>query len=84
MQLHVSGWSTDLDREQVEGLSLARRALQDASDDPGVLVWSGYVLAYFGENIDAAIELVDRALTLNPSFAQGWYWSGWLRLGGAT
>jgi adenylate cyclase len=38
------------------------------------------VLAYFGEDIDAAIKLIDHALTLNPSFADGWYWSGWLRL----
>ena len=41
---------------------------------------SGYVLAYFGEDIDAAIRLTEHALTLNPSFADGWYWSGWLRL----
>jgi adenylate cyclase len=80
MQLHVSGWSTDLDREKDEGINLARRALQVTRDDPSVLVWSGYVLAYFGEDIDAAIELIDHALALNPSFAHGWYWSGWLRL----
>jgi len=82
LQLHVSGWSTDLDRDQGEGVNLARRALQVAGDDPGVLAWSAYVLAYFGENIDAAIELIDRALALNPSFALGWYWNGWLRLWG--
>jgi len=38
------------------------------------------VLAYFGEDIDAAIELLDRALAINPSFARGWVTSGWLRL----
>jgi TolB-like protein/class 3 adenylate cyclase len=80
LQLHVSGWSTDLEREKGEGVNLARRALHITRDDPGVLVWSGYVLAYFGEDIEAAIELIDHALTLNPSFAHGWYWSGWLRL----
>jgi adenylate cyclase len=79
-QLHVSGWSTDLDREKAEGINLARRALQITRDDPGVLAWCGYVLAYFGEDIDAAIKLLDHALTLNPSFAHGWLWSGWLRL----
>jgi class 3 adenylate cyclase len=36
--------------------------------------------ARFGEDIDAALALIDRALALNPSFASGWYWSGWLRL----
>ena len=29
---------------------------------------------------DAAIGLIDRCLTLNPSFAHGWYWSGLLRV----
>jgi adenylate cyclase len=38
------------------------------------------VLGYFGEDVAAAIALIDRALELNPSFALGWQWSGWLRL----
>jgi adenylate cyclase len=38
------------------------------------------VLGYFGEDLAAAIALIDRALELNPSFALGWQWSGWLRL----
>jgi TolB-like protein/class 3 adenylate cyclase len=80
LRLHVSGWSKDPDGDQREGLDLARRALQVTGDDPGVLAWSAYVLAYFGEDIDAAIQLIDRALALNPSFAYGWHWSGWLRL----
>jgi len=38
------------------------------------------VLARFGEDIDAAIALVDRSLVLNPSFAFGWACSGYIRL----
>ena len=38
------------------------------------------VLGYFGEDLPAAIALMDRAIELNPSFALGWQWSGWLRL----
>ena len=38
------------------------------------------MLGYFGEDLAAAIALIDRALELNPSFAWGWQWSGWLRL----
>jgi adenylate cyclase len=38
------------------------------------------VLAYFGEDLDAMIGLVDRALALNPSFARGWQLSGFLRI----
>jgi adenylate cyclase len=37
------------------------------------------VLGYFGKDIASAIALIDRALELNPSFAQGWLNSGWLR-----
>ena len=34
----------------------------------------------YGEDIDAMIALIDRALALNPSFARGWHDSGFLRL----
>ena len=78
--LHVSGWTGDATASRRGGVQLARRALRIAGDDSGVLGNAAYVLGYFGEDIDAAIELADRALTLNPSFAQGWYLSGWLRL----
>lgn len=37
-------------------------------------------LACFGEDIDAMIALVDRALAFNPSYARGWHISGFLRL----
>ena len=51
-----------------------------APDDPEVLAPSAFVLAWYGEDIDVAIGLVDRCLDLNPSFARGWYWSAVLRL----
>jgi adenylate cyclase len=38
------------------------------------------VLGYFGDDLAAATSLIDRALEMNPSFALGWQWSGWLRL----
>jgi adenylate cyclase len=63
-----------------EGTDLARRALRVARDDPDVLGRAAHAFAYFGEDIDAAIALVDRARELNPSFALGWFRSGWLRL----
>jgi adenylate cyclase len=48
--------------------------------DAGVLANTAWVLAQCGEDIGAMIGLVDRALALNPSFAQGWYRSGQIRL----
>ena len=43
-------------------------------------VYAAHALAYFGENIDAVIALVDRALALNPSFARGWLMSAQIRI----
>jgi TolB-like protein/class 3 adenylate cyclase/Flp pilus assembly protein TadD len=63
-----------------QGLDLARKALRVARDDPDVLGRAAYALGFFGEDLDAAIALIDRALELNPSFALGWFRSGWLRI----
>src|SRR5206468_6391142 len=57
-----------------------RRALESAENAPGVLADAAYALACFGEDIDAMIVLVDRALAFNPSYARGWHISGFLRL----
>ena len=78
--LHVTGWTSEPDANRLEGLDLARRALMGAGNDPVVLGQVARVLGYFGEDLPAAIALIDRALELNPSFALGWQWSGWLRL----
>ena len=51
-----------------------------AAEDASVLVNAALPLAYFGEDIDAMIALVDRALALNPSFAHGWFINGVLHL----
>jgi tetratricopeptide (TPR) repeat protein len=71
--------SEDREADRVKGLGFARRALEVADDDPNTLANAAYSLAYFDEDIDAMIALVDRALALNPSFARGWHLSGVLR-----
>jgi TolB-like protein/tetratricopeptide (TPR) repeat protein len=78
-RLVMDGRSENLETDIRQGTDLARRALQVAGDDPGVLANSAVVLAHFGEEIGSMMALVDRALTLNPSFARGWYQSGILR-----
>jgi TolB-like protein len=78
--LHASGWTNDPEANRRAGIDLARRALRGAGEDPGTLARAAYVLGYSGEDFDAAIASIDRSLELNPSFARGWYWSGWLRL----
>ncbi len=78
-ELHVNGWTNDPETSRRKGIELSRQALQVAGDDPNVLSNVAYILGYFGEEIDVAIALLDRGLELNPSFARGWQWSGWLR-----
>jgi TolB-like protein/class 3 adenylate cyclase/Tfp pilus assembly protein PilF len=78
--LELSGWTNDAAASRREALDLVRRALRIAPDDPVVVADAAYVLGYCGEDISAAMALIDRALELNPSFADGWRNSGWLRL----
>jgi len=78
--LEVSGWTEDPEAARNTSIGLARRALRSGPEDPNVLALAAFVLGYFGEDIDVAIRLIDRGLTLNPSFARGWHWSGILRV----
>jgi adenylate cyclase len=74
-----NSWTEEPEKIRSEGIGLARRALEVGENDPGVLVNAAEVLAGFGEDIDAMIELIDRALALNPSYARGWFLSNMLR-----
>jgi adenylate cyclase len=73
-------WGDDREAEanRRTAIDLARQALRTGADDPGVLGRAAIVLGRFDEDIDAALALITRALALNPSFAYGWYWSGWV------
>jgi TolB-like protein/class 3 adenylate cyclase len=79
-RLLLDGRSEDRDADRVKGADFARRALEAAGDDPGVLANAAQALAYFGEDIGAMMALADRALAFNPNFARGWLVSGTLRL----
>jgi adenylate cyclase len=78
--LSASGWADDAEATRQKAISLARRSVRNAGDDGGTLGRAAYILAYLGEDIDVATALIDRSLQINPSFADGWRWSGWLRL----
>jgi TolB-like protein len=80
MQLVHDGWAEEPETSRRKASDLARQALQVAENDPGILTNAAFVLARFGEDIGATTGLVDRALALNPSFARGWYVSGFLRV----
>jgi adenylate cyclase len=72
--------SEDWEADRLKGADFARRALEVAGDDPGVLANAALALAYFGEDIGAMITLVDHALALNSNYARGWHIGGLLRI----
>ncbi len=75
-RLCLDGLSASPEMHRRRGPDFARRALQAAGDDPGTLANAALALSFFGEDMDAMIALLDRALALNPSFARGWYIRG--------
>jgi tetratricopeptide (TPR) repeat protein len=58
--------SKDREADRRKGADFARRALQVAGDDPGVLANAAQALAHFGEDIGAMMAFVDRAIALKP------------------
>jgi len=78
-RLLENGRCEDREVDRGKGIGFARRALEVAGDDPGILANAAIALAYFGEDIGTMMALVDRALALNPNYARGWHISGALR-----
>jgi TolB-like protein/class 3 adenylate cyclase len=62
-----------------EAVRLARRAVELDSDDAVVLSSAAWVLAFVAFDLISGVGLCNRALTLNPNFAQGWGMSGWIQ-----
>ena len=79
-RLVTEGWAEEPETSRRKAADLARQALQAGENDPGILATAAHVLAMFGEDIGSMMALVDRALSLNPSFARGWNVSGTLRV----
>jgi adenylate cyclase len=79
-RLLVDNRSENPEADRLKGANFARRALEVAGDDPGILINAAGALAYFGEDIGAMLTFIDRALALNPNFARGWSISGLVRI----
>ncbi|MGL6043757.1 MAG: tetratricopeptide repeat protein, partial [Sandaracinobacteroides sp.] len=73
-------WSADPDESRTKCLELARRALRAAEDDATVLTTVAYIRTIVEGDDRGAINLIDRAVALNPGSARVLYWSGRLRL----
>lgn len=69
------GWSEDREHDSSEATRYAQAALQRDGSDPHALTVAGLVAAYLGKDLEGAISLYNRALTINPSAASAWVWS---------
>jgi len=76
---NLSGWMIDRAQEVTEGARLAWRASELGKDDAVALGRAGHALALLVGDLDSGIAFIDRALTLDPNLARGWYASGWVR-----
>ena len=74
LRLVSDGGSEDPEADNRKGADFARRALQVAGDDPGILANAAVVLAALGDDIGTMIVLIDRALRSTRA----------LRVGGST
>ena len=74
----TNGWTTDRAYETAEGVRLARRAAELARDDAIALYTAGFALAYLGGELSAGMDLISRALLINPNLALAWGMGGWV------
>ncbi len=75
----VNGWLTDRDTELAEGIRLGQLAVELGKNDPVALTRGGHALAHLTGDVAGGIELIDRALVLNPNLAAAWFLGGYLR-----
>jgi TolB-like protein len=76
----INGWMSDRPREIAEGRRLAQRAVDLGKSDAVALARGGHALAHFDNDFDSGIDLLDRALVLNPNLAAAWFLGAYLRV----
>ena len=75
-----NGWVADRSQAMSEGARLAHRAIELGKDDAVALARGGHALANFVGDLDSGIELIDKALLLNPNLAAAWFLGGFVKI----
>lgn len=66
------GWSGDAQQELAEGKILSEQAIAFGQADAEALSPAANFLAFMSHELERGGDVIDRALTLNPNFADGW------------
>jgi tetratricopeptide (TPR) repeat protein len=74
-----NNWVIDRASEITETAQLARRALSLGKDDAVAFCRSGFALAFVAHEADTGVDLINRALVLNPNLSEAWGYSGVVR-----
>ncbi|WP_234683454.1 winged helix-turn-helix domain-containing tetratricopeptide repeat protein [Bradyrhizobium monzae] len=74
------GWAADPKSEIAEGFRLLRFALNIDGNATLALSMLGRATASFSADFDTAVEMVDRAVALNPNSFRAWEERGWTHL----
>jgi TolB-like protein len=72
----ILGWAIDSSSELKEAARLCRLTLSIDENDPETLACVGWAKAYLSGDFDAATEILDRAVALNPNSAVAWNYRG--------
>jgi adenylate cyclase len=76
MQNAVWGYASDRQFEAEEAVRLARLALSIDDGDPDILAMASTITAFIVGDCESEIELVNRAVALNPNSFQAWHSRG--------
>src|SRR5215813_2094251 len=72
------GYAVDPQFDRKEAIRLSRLALSIDDDDPDILAWACLVSAFMVADCESEIEMVDRAIVLNPNSFNAWHCRGWV------
>jgi adenylate cyclase len=78
MQNVLWGHAVDPQFDRKEAVRLLRLALSVDDGDPDTLAWAAVVSAYMVGDCESEIEMIDRAVALNPNSFTAWNYRGWV------
>jgi len=74
----IWGYAADPEFERNEAIRLSRLALAADDSDPETLASAAVTLAYTVGDFESEMEIVDRAVALNPNSFRAWHDRGWV------
>jgi adenylate cyclase len=80
VQRKANAWASQPGELEGEVFLFSERAAELGKADAECLAYAGAAHAYFSNRADRGAGLIARALAINPNFAPGWHYSGWVHI----